>query len=107
MSTTEVLLRVMVPYVIKKRRKWYLASCPILDVHSQGETEKKARKNLKEATSLFLIDCFERGTLEEVMKECGFKINKTQQKVNIPRVNYLDINLPMLVDQSESCVCRA
>lgn len=32
------------PYTLKKRKKYVLATCPILDVHSQGETEKKRRQ---------------------------------------------------------------
>ena len=58
-----------VPVKITKKRKWFLASCPILDVHSQGETENKARKNLAEALSLFFISCFERGSLDSLLKE--------------------------------------
>lgn len=37
--------RIKVPVKIAKRKRWVLASCPILDLHSQGETEKKAREN--------------------------------------------------------------
>jgi len=32
------------PIKIDKERKWYTASCPILDVYSQGETETKAKR---------------------------------------------------------------
>jgi len=39
----------------------YVASCPAPDVFSQGETEKKAEKNLKETLCLFLTSCIERG----------------------------------------------
>ena len=45
------------PLKITRKKKWFVASCPILDVHSQGDTEKKARKNLSEALSLFFISC--------------------------------------------------
>ncbi len=60
------------PVKITKRKKWVVASCPILDVHSQGENERKARNSLRNALSLFFISCFERGTLDEVLKNCGF-----------------------------------
>ena len=33
------------PVNITKKRKWHVASCPLLDVHSQGETETKAKNN--------------------------------------------------------------
>ena len=61
------------PIKFTKRKKWVLASCPILDVHSQGITEKKARDNLEEALSLFFISCFERGVLDSVLKQCGWR----------------------------------
>jgi len=42
-------------------------------VHSQGKTEVQAKKNLIEALSLFLESCHERGTLDAMLKECGFE----------------------------------
>jgi len=51
----------------------YISSCPILDVVSQGETEEEAKNNLVEAVTAFAISCFERGTLEKVLEQCGFK----------------------------------
>jgi predicted RNase H-like HicB family nuclease len=57
------------PCKLTKRKNWTLASCPVLDVHSQGETETQAKKNLAEALSLFLISCYERGTLDAVLKQ--------------------------------------
>jgi predicted RNase H-like HicB family nuclease len=72
----EVLFSLKLPCKITKCEKWFLATCPILDVHSQGETEKKAKKNLIEALFLFSISCFERGTLDTVLKDCGFRPHK-------------------------------
>lgn len=60
------------PYSVKKRRKWYVAVCQSLDVASQGPTKEKALDNLRDAVRGFLSDCFERGTLEEVLQEAGF-----------------------------------
>ncbi len=60
------------PVVFKKRSKWYVAACPVLDIASQGTSKRKALSNLKEAISLFLSDCYERGTLEKVLKLSGF-----------------------------------
>jgi len=56
------------PIKLIKKKKWIVARCPILDVASQGETEAKARANLEEALSLFFVSCFERGTLDLVLK---------------------------------------
>jgi len=35
-----------------KKSKWFVASCPVLDVYSQGYTEKEAKENLVEVLSL-------------------------------------------------------
>jgi predicted RNase H-like HicB family nuclease len=58
--------------IVRKRRKWYLAICLPLDVASQGPTKEKALANLRDAVRGFLADCYERGTLENVLQEAGF-----------------------------------
>lgn len=59
-------------FSIKKRRKWYLAVCPILDLAAQGSTPSEAVASLRNAVRGFVADCFERGVLDEVMKNAGF-----------------------------------
>ena len=59
------------PIRIIQKEQWYVASCSMLDVHSQGDTAEQAQTNLFEALTLFLASCFERGTLEAVLKEKG------------------------------------
>ena len=60
------------PAKIRKKGKWYVSSCASLDVHSQGHTREEARQNLIDALDFFLESCFERGTLEEVLRDAGF-----------------------------------
>lgn len=60
------------PAIVKKRRTWYLAICPPLDIASQGPTKGKALANLKDAIQGFLADCYERGTFGEVLRSAGF-----------------------------------
>lgn len=96
----QIVFTVSLPFTVKKDGKYYVSSCPVLDVWSQGKTEKKAEENLKEAVQLFLMNCFERGTLEKVLKECGFvpakksplekQQFKSKQKINVP--------LPFIID---------
>jgi predicted RNase H-like HicB family nuclease len=73
----EVTFEVSVPFVVKKEGKWFVSSCPVLDVCSQGPTRKKARGNLVEALQLFLVSCYERGTLSQVLRESGFVPRRT------------------------------
>jgi len=99
------------PIKLIKRKKWFLASCPVLDVHSQGETEKQARKNLIEALSVFFISCLERDTLDTVLKNCGFKpimpFHSDRKKSIVPPKDYIDVPIPFLVKQNKRVGCHA
>ena len=82
------------PARIRKRGKWYVSSCLSLDVHSQGHTKEEARQNLIDALVFFLESCFERGTLEEVLRQAGFvpaamvaargRVAKRAESVTVP-----------------------
>jgi predicted RNase H-like HicB family nuclease len=58
--------------VLKRKGKWYIAHCPPLDVTTQGRTTSEAKSNLREACEMFLISCFERGTIDQAFRELGF-----------------------------------
>jgi len=50
---------VSVPFVVFRSpsgSKWYIATCPVLDIATQGETYEEAVKNIKEAVELYLED---------------------------------------------------
>lgn len=57
------------PAKVRKRGKWYVASCVPLDVHSQGHTRDEARQNLIDALVFFLESCVRRGTLAAALTE--------------------------------------
>ncbi len=69
----KVKFEISLQAAVKKEGKWYIASCEVLDVHSQGKTESKALSNLVEALTLFIESCWDRGTLDEVLKNSGFE----------------------------------
>ena len=50
----------------------YVGLCCELNVSSFGETVEEARSSLHEAVELFIEECEDMGTLEEVMEEAGF-----------------------------------
>ncbi|MDL2315716.1 hypothetical protein LJC59_01345 [Desulfovibrio sp. OttesenSCG-928-A18] len=52
--------------------KYWLASCPSLDIVTQGENFERAHSNLAEALMLFFESCLSRGTLEEVLRQAGY-----------------------------------
>src|SRR5208283_6202630 len=59
---------------IKRQRRWYIAHCPPLDITTQGRSEEEARQNLIEASELFVVSCFERGTFEQALRELGWHV---------------------------------
>lgn len=95
MLSNEFIITWKLPFSLTKRRGHYLASCPILDVHSQGETAEKAKSNLVEALSLFLISCLERKALDAVLKECGFKVASIPRATKTMRQGkYVTVPIP-------------
>ncbi len=44
------------PIVIMKEGKWFVASCPPLDIATQGKTEAEAKDNMQELIQEFLED---------------------------------------------------
>ena len=67
----KVSLRIEVPAAVRREGSMYYSSCDVLDVHSQGNTEKEALNNLVEALQLFVETCYEQGTLEQVLLAQG------------------------------------
>lgn len=112
MTAFRMDMKVRLPLEIKRKRRWYVASCPVLDIVTQGTTEDDARAHLSEAITAFLLSCFERGVLDRVLKDCGFKPCfacgndlSTQPGHSIP-VDYLDVPLPLLF-RDDQLQCRA
>jgi predicted RNase H-like HicB family nuclease len=92
------------PVRIVQKEQRYVASCPVLDVYSQGDTPEQAQNNLVEALTLFLTSCFERGTLDAVLKECGFHIHKT----SLPSEGkFVNIPIYLLQQSHQSPTCHA
>jgi predicted RNase H-like HicB family nuclease len=44
------------PVIITKEGKWFVASCPILDLATQRRTEKEVRENMKDLISEYMSD---------------------------------------------------
>jgi len=47
---------VSLPVVMSKEGKWFVASCPILDIGTQGKTEKEVRENMRDSISDYFSD---------------------------------------------------
>jgi predicted RNase H-like HicB family nuclease len=95
-----VTFTVSFPIEVKKIAKYYLASCPTLDVWAYGKTQQNAIDNLKDTLQLFLTHCFDRGTLEMVLKGCGFtSLKKHGYKDSSLQMNELEVPLPFVIDK--------
>jgi predicted RNase H-like HicB family nuclease len=90
--------------VMKREGDWYIAHCPPLDLTTQGRTLAEAKKNLREASELFIVSCFERGTLDQALKELGFVLLKAKP-ANV--ANAFPIAIPVPFGFGKSVPCRA
>jgi predicted RNase H-like HicB family nuclease len=60
-------------FVRRETHSRWIAVCPKIDVATQGTSAEDAKRCLDEAVELWFEDCIERGTLEEALRECGFR----------------------------------
>lgn len=49
-------MNVPLPIIIAKEDKWFVASCPVLDVATQGKTEKEVKENMKDLIKDYFKD---------------------------------------------------
>ncbi len=104
---TRVTFYLKLPFTVKQKRKWHVAGCPALDVFSQGASREEAEANLKEAVSLFLASCFERGTLDQVLKDCGFRPDFSTGGVQEDKaLGFIEVPIPFTVSM-EPVACLA
>ncbi len=95
-----VTFTVSFPIEVKKETRYHLASCPTLDVWACGKTQQNAIENLRDTLQLFLTHCFDQGTLEMVLKGCGFtSLKKRFCQDNALQLNDLDVPLPFVIDK--------
>ena len=103
------------PLEIEKKEKWYISSCPILDIFSQGKSKEEAQDNLSEALSLFFISCFERGVLDKALKDSGLSPikplkskKKSAETAGIPVDTTDFINVPIQFEvNKDNVACHA
>ncbi len=44
------------PILISREGKWFIASCPLLDIATQGKTENEVKENMKELIEEYMKD---------------------------------------------------
>ena len=99
----QVAMEFNLPARIRKKGKWFISSCRPLDVHSQGKTRQEAERNLVDALASFLISCFKRGTLDEVLKESGFVPSVDRANTSLPRGSVaLRVPVPFVIESGRA-----
>jgi predicted RNase H-like HicB family nuclease len=93
---------------LQKKGSWWIAHCPPLDVSTQGKTQEEAKKNLVEASQLFVISCLERGTLEQALRETGFVvIGSSASRMVRPQNSFpVEFGVPFGLLQNQNAECR-
>jgi len=79
--------------VVRRKGKTWVAGCPKLNVWSQGADREDAERSLQEAVELWFEDCLSRGTLDQALREVGFRpapwgipLTGTEESVRLVRV---------------------
>jgi predicted RNase H-like HicB family nuclease len=88
---------------IKRKGQWYLAYCPSLDISTQGRTKAETKKNLKDASELFLISCLERGTFDQALRELGFSPMQGEAPEIGPGEFPFHIPIPLISARGSQC----
>jgi len=97
---SRIEINVQLPCVVEQEQELFVSSFPTLDVVSQGYTKDEALDNLVEAAALFFEECFNMGTLDDVLKQCGFSVNRAIEPLpayaNTSPEDYLSVPIPFL-----------
>ncbi len=103
-----VEFKLSMPYNLTQDGEWWVSECRALNVVSQGHSREEAMKNLSEATSLFLINCFDRGVLDKVLKQAGFRSVGLSAPAILaePNTQYMDVQLPLALTGPQQ-LCHA
>jgi predicted RNase H-like HicB family nuclease len=96
----EVAIEFKLPMRMRKKGKWFVSSCPILDVFSQGRTRSEAEQNLSDALHSFLTSCYEAETLEKVLHEAGFVSFAKARGGHTPNGTCVSVILPFRIKSS-------
>ena len=78
---------------IFKEDEMYVAYCPELDLSSCGRGLAEAKKNLLEATRLFMEESLKMGTLKDILEEAGYDTRQTDLKSPLIETDKLQLKM--------------
>jgi len=67
------MLEFKLPVSFLREGKKYVAYTPALDLSTSGRTYEEAKRRFREIVSIFFEELIEKGTLDEVLRDLGWK----------------------------------
>lgn len=93
-----VKMEVKVPVITFREGATFVAHTPALDLSTSGRDIGQVKKRFGEAVGLFFEELLEKGTLEDVLYELGWKkINKSWSPPTQVSHEMEEINVPVSV----------
>jgi len=81
------------PVILTKEGKWFVAACPVLDIATQGKTEKEVKENMEDL-------------MNEYLKDSDTPKPKIEAIMSVSLIN-LPVNIPKGVLHSKTTTVRA
>lgn len=98
-----VKFEMSVPAHIHEKDGIFVASCPALDVVSQGDDKEQALANLTEALQLFVETCYEMGTLGDVLREQGLQPGEAEEDIDDEDWIRVPVPLSLIATNAQAC----
>lgn len=70
----KIMLELQLPLSILREDKKYVAYTPALDLSTSGKNYQEVKKRFTEIVNIFFEELIKKGTLEEVLRDLGWKI---------------------------------
>ena len=86
-------MKMPLPVIITREGKWFVAACPVLDIATQGKTEKEVKENMKDL-------------INEYLKDPDTPKPKIEAIMSVSLVN-LPVNIPKGVLHNKTTTVRA
>ena len=92
---SRIKFELTVPAEAREDVDHFVSFCPALDISNQGPSEQAALDNLTEALQLFVESCLALGTLDRVLKDCGFEPEAAEPEPVDDRYDRYMIHVPL------------
>ena len=74
----QTFMNINIPVAFFKEGEIFIAYTPVLDLSTSAPTYEKAKERFDEVVQIFFEELIERGTLDEILANLGWKKVKSQ-----------------------------